>query len=282
MLFKRNLLVCIFAIITFLAGCAAPLILMSPQGQLMMSIIKPMIGLDPNKAGFFDQPVIQERLKPLLGPYYDDTITVLKTAEKIQQEGPLVYMLSKDSPIPQVAEKAGLVYNTDTNQLAVLLVTGGSPQIFAEKLSKETADQVPVWPKELEPFTSVDKMKRKAISAIASQLPVDDRTKAFMENAANDGVKQTASNALANKQQAVTKQVVADVKSTEPVAKVLSLQEKLQRIEAAQLKTRNAQQKLATAKTAKDLKLAQQELDEAKAELKALQDTPTTSEQKPH
>lgn len=280
MIFKRNLLVCIFAIITFLAGCAAPLLLMSPQGQLMMSIIKPMIGLDPNKAGFFDQPVIQERLKPLLGPYYDDTITILKTAEKIQQEGPLVYMLSKDSPIPQVAEKAGLVYNTDTNQLAVLLVTGGNPQVFAEKLSKEAADQVPVWPKELEPFTSVDKIKRKAVSAMASQLPVDDRTKALMENAANDGVKKTANNELANKQQEVTQQVVAGIKSTEPVAKALSAQEKLQRIEAAQRKARNAQQKLATAKTAKDLKLAQQELDTAKAELKALEQMPTV-EQKP-
>lgn len=279
---KQLLLIYVVAITTFLAGCAAPLLLMSPQAQIMMAIIKPMIGLDPNKAGFFEQPAVQERLKPLLGPYYDDTITILKTAEKIQQEGPLVYMLSKDSPLPQVAEKAGLVYNTDTNQLAVLLVTGGSPQIFAEKLTKEASEQVPVWPKELEPFTSVDKLKRAAVSQVAAQMPVDDRTKALMENAANNGVEQTATNELANQQQMATEQLVSEVKATAPVAAAISAQEKLQRIEKAQQKIQAAQQKLASAKSAKDLKQAQQELDAAKAELKTLQATPTNSEQKPH
>lgn len=279
---KHSLLMYLLALTTFFAGCAAPLLLMSPQAQLMMTVIKPMIGLDPSKAGFFEQPVIQERLKPLLGPFYDDTITILKTAEKIQQEGPLVYMLSKDSPLPQVAEKAGLVYNTDTNQLAVLLVSGGNPQIFAEKLTKEATEQVPVWPKELEPFTSVDKLKRKAVSAVASQLPVDDRTKSLMESAANDGVKQTAAQEIANQQATATKQIVEDVKATTPVANVLTANEKLQKMQNAQQRIQASQQKLATAKSAKDLKQAQQELDAAKAELKALQQTPTTTEQKPH
>lgn len=281
MYLPRVFLITFFSFMTFLAGCTAPLLLLNPQTQLMMSVLKPMIGLDPNKAGFFDQPVIQDRLKPLLGPYYHDTITILQTAEKIQQEGPLVYLLSKDSPLPQVAEKAGLVYNTDTNQLAVLLVSGGNPQVFAEKLSQEVGDAVPVWPKELEPFTSVDKLKQKAMSSVAEQLPVDERTKAFMQSAASHGVQATASNELATQQQKAKTQVIDSMKSTAPVAQALSAQEKLQRIASAQQKIVAAQQKLAMAKTAKDLKAAQQELDTAKAELKAAQDSPQTNDNKP-
>jgi hypothetical protein len=81
----------------------------------------------------------------------------------------LYYVISKHSPIPDIADKAGFVWNAENNQMAVMLLTGGSPQVFAEKLVKDTVNakveqtqeqikqagkdqlsqQVPLWPTEL-------------------------------------------------------------------------------------------------------------------------------------
>ena len=124
-----------------LNACAAPLLLMTPQGQLMWALLKPLVGLDPNDVGLFEQPIIKSRMQSLLGSQYGNTMKVLSTATEIQQQGPLFYVISNHSPIPEYAEKAGLVWDADTNQMAMVLLGGGSPQIFAEKLVKEQLDK---------------------------------------------------------------------------------------------------------------------------------------------
>lgn len=258
-----------------LSSCAAPLLLLSPQTQLMMNILKPMIGLDPNKAGFFDQPVIQDRLKPLLGPYFADTLTILKTAERIQQQGPLIYLVSKDSPLPAVAEKAGLVYNSETNQLAVMLITGGAPQVFAEKLNGEFANTIPSWPTELADFTSAERIQQKMVHAATDQLPVDDRTKALMNSTAQQGAAQTVRDELNNSAKPIKDAVTEQVKQSEPVKDTIAAKDKMIQIARLQRKIAVAQQRLATAKDAKELKDAQQELNDAKQQLQALE-SPTT------
>jgi len=152
-----------------LQGCVAPALLLSPQSQLMWALLKPMVGLDPKEVNLFKQELIRSRLQPLLGQHYGTAVALLETADQIQQEGPLFYVASRYTPLPDVAEKAGFVWNSETNQMAVLLVSGGAPQIFAEKLNEQVAQQVPAWPKELADYTDPDKLKQKALAQASAQ-----------------------------------------------------------------------------------------------------------------
>jgi len=165
---RANIIV--LSLMFLIAGCVAPALLLSPQSQIMWALLKPMVGLDPKEANLFRQPVIQSRLEPLLGSRYSSAIQLLETADKIQQEGPLFYVVSKYTPVPELAEKAGFVWNSDTNQMAVLLVSGGAPQVFAEKLNSEIAQQVPVWPAELSDYTDPAKLKQQALSKAEAQI----------------------------------------------------------------------------------------------------------------
>lgn len=152
-----------------LQGCVAPALLLSPQSQLMWALLKPMVGLDPKEVQLFKQELIRSRLQPLLGQHYQTAVTLLETADQIQQEGPLFYVASRYTPLPNVAEKAGFVWNSETNQMAVLLVSGGAPQIFAEKLNQQVAQQVPAWPTELAEYTDPAKLKQKALQQASAQ-----------------------------------------------------------------------------------------------------------------
>lgn len=153
-----------------LSACVAPLLLMSPQGQLMWALLKPLVGLNPNDVGLFEQPLVKERMKSLLGDNYETSVSLLKTADKIQQEGPLFYMVSTYTPVPEMAEKAGLVWNSDTNQMAVMLLTGGSSKIISEQFTDQTEKLVPSWPKELADYTYPQKLQQKALATGAEQL----------------------------------------------------------------------------------------------------------------
>lgn len=155
---------------SLLTQCVAPALLLAPQGQLMWALLKPMVGLDPKEANLFKQPLIQSRLEPLLGPHYGTAVQLLETADQIQQEGPLFYVVSKHTPVPELAEKAGFVWNSETNQMAVLLVSGGAPQIFAEKLNEQMAQQVPSWPAELTDYTDPEKLQQRALQQATAEL----------------------------------------------------------------------------------------------------------------
>ena len=157
-------------VVLLLGGCIAPALMFSPQGQLMWALLKPLVGLDPNEVNLFEQPMIKGRMQSLLGPNYDTAVTLLKTANEIQQEGPLFYLISRHTPVPLLAEKAGLVWNAETNQMAVLLVTGGAPQIFAEQLNKQAEQLIPNWPKDLAGYANPAVLKQKAINAAGEQL----------------------------------------------------------------------------------------------------------------
>ncbi len=73
-----------------LSACVAPLLMMSPTSQLMWALLKPLVGFDPNEANLFEQPLIKDRMTAMLGPNYDSTMQLLKTANELQQEGPLL------------------------------------------------------------------------------------------------------------------------------------------------------------------------------------------------
>ncbi len=159
----------VFALMLLLAGCVAPALLLSPQGQLMWALLKPLVGLDPNEMNLLEQPLIKNRMQPLLGEHYDTAVTLLKSADKLQQEGPLFYLVSNHTPIPQMAEKAGFVWNSETNQMAVMLVSGGAPMIFAEQLNNQAAKVVPSWPADLADYADPVKLKQKALQKASSE-----------------------------------------------------------------------------------------------------------------
>ena len=135
----------------FLSGCMAPL-LMGAQSQLMWALLKPLVGFDPNEVNLFEQPLIKDRMQPLLGEHYGTAVTLLKTADEIQQEGPLFYVLSNNEVTGPLAKQAGFVWNSKSNQMAVLLQEQGKSLVFSEPLAeaaKGTAlapDQLGAWP----------------------------------------------------------------------------------------------------------------------------------------
>ena len=142
------------ALCVLLAACVVPALLMPSASQLMWALLKPLVGLDPNIVHLYDQPLIKGRMTALLGPHYDTAMSLLKTANELQQEGPLFFVVSKFTPVPALAEKAGLVWNSDTNQMAVALLKGDGVQVFSEALPGQVSAQtnaamttvVPLWP----------------------------------------------------------------------------------------------------------------------------------------
>ncbi len=163
----------------------------------MWALLKPLVGLDPKTANLFEQPLLKGRLQALLGDNYDTAVSLLNTADKIQQEGPLFYLVSNYTPVPQLAEKAGFVWNAETNQMAVLLVSGGAPLVFAEQLNQQAAKVIPSWPAQLVDYTDPVKLKKMAVNKAAAtagtSLGLSEQQTALATTAATGGdVKQLA------------------------------------------------------------------------------------------
>jgi len=118
-----------------LSGC----LLLPSQTDLMLALLRPLVGFDPNTVNLFEQPIIHKRMTTLLGPHYDNTMRLLRTANTIQREGALFYVVSRYTPIPTLAQKAGLVWNADTNQMAIGLLKGDSAQIYYEVVEQRIA-----------------------------------------------------------------------------------------------------------------------------------------------
>ncbi len=125
-----------------LTGCIAPALLIPGPRQLMWALLKPLVGFDPNAVNLFEQPIVKQRMTSLLGPHYDTAMQLLETADKLEQEGPLFFIVSRYTPIPQIAEKAGLVWNADTNQMAVAVLKGDGVKVFSEAIERAAAAKI--------------------------------------------------------------------------------------------------------------------------------------------
>jgi hypothetical protein len=119
-----------------LSGCMAPLLLMPSSQQIMRALLTPLIGFDPSAVNLFEQPIIKERMTALLGTHYGTVMQLIETADKLEREGPLFFVISRYTPIPELAEKAGLVWNADTNQMAIAVLQGNGVEVFSEVIEK--------------------------------------------------------------------------------------------------------------------------------------------------
>lgn len=146
-----------------LAGCVAPALLVPGSSQMIWALMKPLVGFDPNTVNLWEQPVIKQRMTSFLGERYAPVMQLVRTANELQQEGPLFYVVSRYTPVPEIADKAGLVWNKDTNQFAALLHKDGVTEILSEKLQAAVENQataavqqaLPKWPAELAPLAAL-------------------------------------------------------------------------------------------------------------------------------
>ncbi len=203
-----------------LSGCMAPLVapfVADAQSKLLWALIKPMVGLDPNEVNLFEQPLIKDRLQPLLGDHYGTAVSLLKTADEVQQEGPMFYVLSNNALTKPLADKAGFVWNAQTNQMAVLLQQQGQPQqVFSEALGASgaatsaaaaTSGAVPTWPTAMQGLiqTPAQALTQQATAAATSAVntSVQQATSAATStatSAVNASVQQAASAAAGTAQ----------------------------------------------------------------------------------
>lgn len=142
-----------------LLACLAPALLLLPSPtNLMLALLQPLVGFDPNVAHLYEQPLVKERMTALLGPRYDTALQLLQTADRLQREGPLFFVVSRYSPVPELAAKAGLVWNAESNQMAAAIIKGDSVELFSETIANKIEDRaaaaadapvttvVPQWP----------------------------------------------------------------------------------------------------------------------------------------
>ncbi|MCG3168572.1 MAG: hypothetical protein CALGDGBN_00069 [Pseudomonadales bacterium] len=129
-------------LVVLLGGCFAPALLLPSSSQLMWALLKPLVGFDPNQVKLFEQPLLRNRLVALLGERYDPAMRLLRTANELRREGPLFYVVSRYTPIPELADKAGMVWNSETNQLAVALLKGDAAEVLAERVEAAADERV--------------------------------------------------------------------------------------------------------------------------------------------
>lgn len=156
-----------------LSACVSSLLIGNQlQSKLMWSFLKPLVGFDPNSVNFFEAPIIKNRMTAILGDKYEPTMKLLRTAQEIQQEGALFYVASRYAPAQAqaITDKAGLVWNSQTNQLAVMLIQGGKPEIFSEQIADAKEALTPALPKELQNALSKAQELQKMLNAPAAAM----------------------------------------------------------------------------------------------------------------
>ncbi len=159
----------------FLSACVSSLLIGNRlQSKLMWTLLKPLVGFDPNEVNLFEAPLIKNRMTSLLGDQYEPTMKLLRTAQAVQQEGALFYVASRfaPSPVKEITDKAAMVWNADTNQMAVMLIKDGIPEIISEQVEGSKQAIAPILPKELQNAYEQAKAAKNAIEE-NSKTPIE-------------------------------------------------------------------------------------------------------------
>lgn len=199
---KKITLIAVICLV--LASCT---LIMGPQTAIINSLFEKFVGVSPLDAKIFEHPLIKGRMQDLLGDKYDATMQILNTASAIQKEGPLYYVVSRYTPLPEFAEKAGFVYNSETNQMVVLLLKGDVHTLLYETVSKTAEKVAPALPKELDILIhpeklidrAIDQAKDAATDAAAKAIGVDQSTADLLKQATKpDAVENITTDAATN------------------------------------------------------------------------------------
>jgi hypothetical protein len=147
------------------------------QSRLMWAFLTPLVGFNPNEINFFEAPIVKDRMTALLGDKYDPVMKLLRTASEIQHEGALYYVVSRYAPpeAQAIVDTAGLIWNADTNQMAVMLIEDGAPELIAEQATNAAVNAlVPKLPTELQ--TAYDQALALKASVDAAEQQVEQAT----------------------------------------------------------------------------------------------------------
>ncbi|RVT47411.1 hypothetical protein EMM73_05800 [Rheinheimera sediminis] len=265
-----------------LTGCIAPALLMTSQAQLLGELLRPLVGFNPLDVKLFENPLIRDPMVALMGEdNYRTAVTLLNTATAIQQQGPLFFVVSEHSPLPHLAEKAGFVWNSEHNQMAILLVSGGKTEIFNQVVEGAAGKIIPSWPKELLDYTSPEKLKQKAVAAAAGKigqgLGLSEEQTGFVETGLAGG---SVQNALEENLKQKAMDPVEEIKQQVEAGKAELLSAPKQRFtEMTQeaVPTEDDVLKQFTGKSAEELKAAKKYVEEAKARADANQKKPVSA-----
>ncbi|WP_193747507.1 hypothetical protein [Cellvibrio sp. OA-2007] len=232
----------------FLSACVSSLLIGNQlQSKLMWSFLKPLVGFDPNEVDLFETPMVKDRMTSLLGDKYEPTMKLLRTAQAIQQEGALFYVASRYAPpqVQEITDKAAMVWNADTNQMAVMLIKDGTPEIISEQVEGAKQAITPVLPKELQ--SAYDQAKA-AKSALNEKQKALMNVQKIVENpvgAVADKVNEKIDSSITNTTQKAKQQATESVQQALPVTPVID-QEQLDfdaamKKEAAEIKKKKNQ-----------------------------------------
>lgn len=218
----------------FLSACVSSLLIGNQlQSKLMWSLLKPLVGFDPNEVDLFETPMVKDRMTALLGDKYEPTMKLLRTAQAIQQEGALFYVASRYAPpqVQEITDKAAMVWNADTNQMAVMLIKNGTPEIISEQIEGAKQDITPVLPKELQNAYAQAKAAKKVIEE--KQKALQDVQK-IIDNpveAVTDSVNKKINDAVTDTTQKAKAQATEELQQALPVVPEID-QEQLELDEA--------------------------------------------------
>ncbi|RRJ18492.1 hypothetical protein EIK76_17195 [Rheinheimera mesophila] len=265
-----------------LTGCFAPALLMTSQAQLLGELFRPLVGFNPLDVKLFENPLIRDPMVALMGEdNYRTAVTLLNTATAIQQQGPLYFVVSEHSPLPHLAEKAGFVWNSEHNQMAILLVSGGKTEIFNQVVEGAAGKIAPSWPKELVEYTSPEKLKQKVVAEAAGRigqgLGLSEQQTGLVETGLSGG---SVQNALEDnlKQQAMDPVEEIKQKVEAGKAKLLSVpKQRFTEMTQEAVPTEDDVIKQFTGKSADELKAAKKYVEDAKARADANQKQPVST-----
>lgn len=175
----------------------------------MWSFLKPLVGFDPNEVNLFETPMIKNRMTALLGDKYEPTMKLLRTAQEIQQEGALFYVASRFAPsqVQAVTDKAGMVWNADTNQMAVMIIKDGVPEIFSEQIEGAKEKITPALPTELKTAYDTAQAVKKAVDEKQKAL---EKMQDVIQNpieATSEAVKQNVESNIQRKKESIETEV---------------------------------------------------------------------------
>lgn len=204
----------------FLSACVSSLLIGNQlQSKLMWSFLKPLVGFDPNEVNLFETPMVKDRMTALLGDKYEPTMKILRTAQSIQQEGALFYVASRYAPpqVQAITDKAAMVWNADTNQMAVMLIKDGTPEIISEQIEGAKKAITPVLPKELQDAYNKAQAAKKALEE--KQKALLDVQK-IIENpveAVTDNINKKMDTAASDAAEKAKKEATEDIQQVLPV-----------------------------------------------------------------
>ena len=184
---RLSKLIGLAALCISLSACVSSLLIGNQvQSKLMWSFLKPLVGFDPNEVKFFEAPIIKNRMTAMLGDKYEPTMKLLRTAQEIQQEGALFYVASRYAPtqVKTISDKASMIWNADTNQMAVVLIKDGVPEIFSEQAANAKEKLTPKLPAEIQRALDQAQSAKEALEEKQKQL-FDNQT--VINNSLSEG-----------------------------------------------------------------------------------------------